>query len=215
MGTSKATVDLDNDNLNSKEATLNKSPLRNVRMNRRNSSTGTKESKDINDNEISEIHPLLIDNNDVNNNDIDLIEVKSSQNQKFRSTNKDDIKQIYLDGKHKYSCSFCDEIFSSENLVKYHIPSCDKSIQRKKAPKINSSKVRPMPKVGIKTAKTEDTEIAIDQAEKLESYNLSFESDKDLASLKDNEMYEEKRMAELVEFSTHSNSLNSELKALL
>jgi len=213
--TSKNTVDLDNDNLKPKEATLSKSPLRNVRMNRRNSSTGTKESKDINDNEISEIHPLLIDNNDVNNNDIDLIEVESSQNQKFRSTNKDDIKQIYVDGKLKYSCSFCDEIFSSENLVKYHIPSCDKSIQRKKAPKINSSKVRPMPNVGIKTAKSEDTEIAIDQAEKLESYNLSFESDKDLASLKDNEMYEEKRMAELVEFSTHSSSLNSELKALL
>merc|ERR1712223_1488865 len=157
MGTSKATVDLDNDNLKPKEATLSKSPLRNVRMNRRDSSTGTKESKDINDNEIS----------------------------------------------------------SSENLVKYHIPSCDKSIQRKNAPKINSSKVRPMPKVGIKTAKTEDIEIAIEQAEKLESYNLSFESDKDLASLKDNEMYEEKRMAELVEFSTHSSSLNSELKALL
>merc|ERR1719351_390307 len=184
-------------------------------MNRRNSSSGTKESKDINDNEISEIHPLLIDNNDVNNNDIDLIEVESSQNQKCRTINRDDIQQIYVDGKPKYSCSFCDEIFSTENLVKYHIPSCDKSIQRKKAPRINSSKVRPMPKIGIKTAKNEDTEIAIEHAEKLESYNLSFESDKDLESLKDNDMYEEKRMAELVEFSTHSNSLNSELKALL
>merc|ERR1719322_441968 len=177
--TSKNTVDLDNDNLKPKEATLIKSPLRNVRMNRRNSSTGTKESKDINDNEISEIHPLLIDNNDVNNNDIDLIEVESSQNQKCRNINKDDIKQIYLDGKTKYSCSFCDEIFSTENLVKYHIPSCDKSTQRKKTPKINSSKVRPMAKVGTKTASNEDTEIVVDQPEKSELYNLTFESDKE------------------------------------
>jgi len=142
---SKNSIDLNNENPIQKEIALNKSPLRNIRMNRKDEISG-KESKDINDNEISEIHPLLIEGNDLNNNDIDSIEVTSSGDSKIRTITKDQIKKVIIDRKMKYSCVFCDEIFSSENLVKYHIPSCDKSTQSKKVPKINPGKVTPIKK---------------------------------------------------------------------
>merc|ERR1719167_559183 len=73
---STSLIDLNNENLKQNEIIVDKSPLRNIRMNRKDNNGG-KESKDINDNEISEIHPLLIEGNDLNNNDVESVEVTS------------------------------------------------------------------------------------------------------------------------------------------